>query len=203
MITVCKSTPRYYGRVATQSERRKATRGALLAAATELFSADGFEVVTIDDVANAAGVTRGAFYHHFDNKEAIFEAVFRAAELSLRDAVILAANGHGPTERLVAGCRAFVANAGRDNVRQIVLIDGPAILGWEIYKRIDEELFLAPLAAAITEIRPNDARSTCTMLARALLASVCEFSLQAAQNPRNRTATDRALVALVHALAAQ
>ena len=69
--------------MAKQAERRQATRDAIVAAAATLFGAKGFAATTIDEIAAAAGVAKGAVYHHFPNKEAVFEAVFRQTSAAL------------------------------------------------------------------------------------------------------------------------
>jgi len=63
-----------------QSERREATIAAILAAARKLFASDGFDPVSIDDIAARAGVAKGAVYHHFDSKEAIFTRVLETVQ---------------------------------------------------------------------------------------------------------------------------
>ena len=63
--------------MAKQAERREATRDAIVAAATSLFGDKGFAATPMDEIATAAGVAKGAVYHHFPSKEAVFEAVLR------------------------------------------------------------------------------------------------------------------------------
>src|SRR5258706_6256167 len=64
--------------MARQEERRAATRGAVMRAAQKLFESKGFSATTMDEIAAAAGVAKGAVYHHFPSKEELFEAVFEA-----------------------------------------------------------------------------------------------------------------------------
>jgi AcrR family transcriptional regulator len=69
--------------MATQIERRQQTRDAIIAAATTLFGDKGFGATTMDEIAAAAGVAKGAVYHHFPAKGAVFEAVLRKASKAL------------------------------------------------------------------------------------------------------------------------
>src|SRR5580700_5026506 len=78
--------------MATQAERREATRRAIIVAATDLFGSKGFAATTVDDIAAAAAVAKGAVYHYFTTKESIFEAVFEETSVELVKAVTEAAH---------------------------------------------------------------------------------------------------------------
>ena len=134
--------------MATQLERRAATVAAIQAAALELFAERGFGSASVDDIAAAAGVTKGAVYHHFETKERLFEAVFRAVEDDLYDRLIGAAPVSGTgVDLLVSGTRLFLTFCLAQDVHQIVLVDGPNVLGWKLWREIDAEHFL-PLVLA-------------------------------------------------------
>src|SRR5262249_11751677 len=93
----------------TQAERSEATRGALLDAARELFAANGFAATGRDEIAARAGVTRGALYHHFASKEALFRAVVEQLEEELAARIIAAAAKEpDPRQHLRVGCHAFL-----------------------------------------------------------------------------------------------
>jgi AcrR family transcriptional regulator len=132
----------------TQGERRAATTGAIRAAARQLFAERGFVATSIDDIARAAGVTKGGLYHHFESKERLFDVVFRSVEDDLYDRVLasLPAAGSG-VDLLVAGTRAFMELCLARDVHQIVLVDGPNVLGWKVWRQIDADHFL-PLVVA-------------------------------------------------------
>ena len=76
-----------------EAERRAATQAKVIEAALRLFGAAGFDAVTVDDIAAAAGVAKGAVYHHFKSKEALFEAVFERASADLAGQIRLARPG--------------------------------------------------------------------------------------------------------------
>jgi AcrR family transcriptional regulator len=113
------------------------TRVALVRAARKLFRR-GYEAVGTPEIAEAAGVTRGALYHHFKDKRALFAAV---VEEVARDHVVeiqrIAMTENDPVDAVIAGCRAFLASARDAETRQIYLLDAPAALGWEAWREID------------------------------------------------------------------
>lgn len=113
--------------VATQAQRREATAATVLEAAVSLFARRGYDETTIEQVAEAAGVTKCAVYYHFDGKKALFEAVFDRVHQRLADVVLTkAGQASAPVERLKQGCRTFLDCCTRDSARQVVLLDGLA-----------------------------------------------------------------------------
>jgi AcrR family transcriptional regulator len=164
----------------SQEERRRATTAALLVAGRELFGKHGYAGVSSATVAAAAGVTTGAMYHHFDHKAALFRAVLEAVEADLAAAVLQAAAGpDNPLVRLERGALAFLDAAREPYARQIVLIDGPSVLGWERWREIDSRHHLrrlrgalvAAMRAGLVERRDPDA------LAHLLMGALTEAAL--------------------------
>lgn len=87
-----------------------------------------------------AGLTRGALYHHFGNKEGLFHAVLAMVQAEIAQQVESeAAQSEDLWEQLVLGCRAFVSAAVESPNRRILLIDGPSVLGWESWRQMDQE----------------------------------------------------------------
>ena len=117
----------------TQEDRSAATRGALVAAARRLWAARGYAAVGTPEIAAEAGVTRGALYHQFADKAALFLAVADAVEADvtrrLGEAVV-AAGAADPAAALHAATDGWLAACEEPEVRQILLLDGPAVLGW-------------------------------------------------------------------------
>jgi AcrR family transcriptional regulator len=158
-----------------QQERSDATRTSLIAAATKLFGERGFSDTPTEDIVRAAGVTRGALYHHFTDKEDLFRAAFEGIEAYL---VARAADAVARSEDLkaglLAGCNEFLDACLERDVQQIALIDGPAVLGWDQLRKIDERhalgLITMGIEAAIAEgvIDPQPARPLAQMLLGAL-----------------------------------
>jgi len=167
----------------TQRERSDTTRAALVAAATELFAERGYHGTPADLVVRRAGVSSGALYHHFGDKRGLFRAAFEAVERSLAERVAAAARAGGdPWQRLELGVAEYLRACGEPEVRRIVLLDGPSVLGWEEWRAIDAAHHLRPLAAALAasmragliERRPPEP------LARVLLGGLTEAGLAAA-----------------------
>lgn len=117
-----------------------ATRAVLIKTARRLF-ADGFEAVSTPSIATAANVTRGALYHHFADKRALFTAVVSEVAAEIAEKVDSAAMVYvdDPVEAVVVGSRAFVAACDDPDVRQIFLLDAPAVLGWTAWRAIDAD----------------------------------------------------------------
>jgi AcrR family transcriptional regulator len=123
----------------TQAQRTAATRSALIGAARTLFAAQGYAGVGTEAIVQAAGVTRGAMYHQFADKQDLFAAVFEAveAELTARiDAVVSESGRSDPVELMHLGAAAWLDGCADPEVHRIVLIDAPAALGWERWREI-------------------------------------------------------------------
>jgi AcrR family transcriptional regulator len=123
----------------TQAERSAATRDALIAGARPLFAARGYADVGTEEIVHAAGVTRGALYHHFADKTELFAAVFEAVEIEVTsrvDAMVSAVGERPPPELMRYGARAWLEACAEPEVQRIVLLDAPAVLGWERWREI-------------------------------------------------------------------
>jgi AcrR family transcriptional regulator len=135
-----------------QAERSDATRAALVAAATPLFASRGFAGVGTEEIVRAAGVTRGALYHHFAGKTELFAAVAETTEARLveRIAASAIATASDPLSALRAGAAAMLDEAARDEaVRRIVLSDAPSVLGWEAWREILQRYGLGLIQATL------------------------------------------------------
>jgi AcrR family transcriptional regulator len=123
----------------SQVERSAATRADLVQAARALFAEHGFAGVGTETIAAAAGVTRGALYHQFAGKTKLFEAVYEAIEEDLAQGLtglIAAAGVSDPIDVMRLGADAWLDACGEQEVQQIVLLDGPAVLGWARWREI-------------------------------------------------------------------
>lgn len=126
--------------MALRAEKAEATKARLIEVAGELFGERGYDNVPIEEVLERTGVSKGALYHHFPSKEALFEAVYRTGEqMCLVEIANAAKNETDPLQMLRVGCHAWLDMVMDPHVRQIALIDGPAVLGWERWRQIDEE----------------------------------------------------------------
>jgi AcrR family transcriptional regulator len=113
------------------------TRAALLEAGRRLFGSRGFADTSLDDIVAAAGVTKGALYHHFAGKEALFQAVYEQVNREITESVAPSFMESDPWDALVAGCMATLDAHLDPAVRQIVLFDGRSVIGWEAAREID------------------------------------------------------------------
>ena len=123
----------------TQVDRSAATRTALIDAARPLFAEHGYGGVGTETIVRAAGVTRGALYHQFADKTELFAAVFEAVEedIGARIGKVVAASGStDPIEAMRTGAAAWLDACAEPEVQQIVLLDAPAVLGWERWREI-------------------------------------------------------------------
>jgi len=114
------------------------TKARLVAVAREMFGRSGHSGVAMQDVCAQAEVTRGALYHHFPGKDGLFRAVCEQVATDVTGRVAAAAQARPDAwSRLVAGCRAFLEVSAEDDVRQILLTDGPSVLGWAQLRELD------------------------------------------------------------------
>jgi AcrR family transcriptional regulator len=133
-----------------RAEQVAQTRAALIAAGRRLFGRQGFAATSVDDLAREARVTTGALYHHFPNKTKLFEAVFEQAHTELMEASVQAAMGApDEVELLGRGFEAFLDSAQQPELRQIVIVDAPAVLGLARFTELDEQYAFTEIMYAL------------------------------------------------------
>jgi len=166
--------------MATQAERRERTRAAIVKAAKRTFGERGFAATTMDDIAAGARVAKGALYHHFTTKEALFEAVFEQTSLELvSDLDRISRAERDPLAAMAAGTQGYFAACSKGPTGQIILRDGPAVLGWERWREIDAKHFGGkfPRALAAAMDAGVIAKQPIEPLARLLLGAVTEAAV--------------------------
>jgi AcrR family transcriptional regulator len=181
------------------------TVAAVLDAASELFGSAGFSGVSIDDVALACGRTKGAIYHHFATKEALFEEVFRLEQRRIADVVVAAATSTDPAMALAEALTAYIEEiATNPRAARITLLDAPTVMGFERWRRCDD----GPFRAMLTDTLAVMARSgqldsldaDLEALADAILGAVTENALVVATSPNPKALSEpraRACAALI------
>lgn len=134
------------------------TAQEIIDSATALFASHGFADVSVDDVARASGVTRGAVYHHYRNKAGLFGAVANNLQARVAAAVVDNAEraGENPGEQLRAGCHAFIDAITIAPAIRILLIDGPTVVGWEQWRQFDAENSVVHLRDALAAVGVED-----------------------------------------------
>ncbi len=169
-----------------QEARSRSTRAKLIRSARVLFARKGYAGTGTEEIVRRAGVTRGALYHQFPTKEDLFLAVYEQVEQELTAGVIESLGGMGsPLAELRAGTRAFLQACTAPEVQRIVLIDGPAVLGWERWREVAERYGLGlvetVIAAAIEagEIEPL----AVAPLAHLLMGALDEAALLVVRDP--------------------
>jgi len=185
----------------TQEQRSAATQHALQTAARRLWGARGYADVGTPEIAEAAGVTRGAMYHQYADKTALFVAVIEAVEAEVMErlqSIVLEAQPKSPAEALRIAADAWLDIASEPDVRQLVLLDAPNVLGWNRFREISqryaygmtEQLLSAAIEAG--EIQPLPVRTLGTVMLGALdEAAMC---LAGAEDPVQEKANVRAVV---------
>src|SRR3954453_7780436 len=198
-------TPEAPGR---REAEARATREALIAAALDLFTERGYAAVGTEEIVARAKVTRGALYHHFDDKRDLFRAVFERVESDLMERIgATMQSADDPYELMVGGMRAFLDACEEPAVKQISLTDAPAVLGWEEWREIDNRhglgLTRAALEGAVSAgvLRPIAVDPMAHLLVAAL--SEAAFVIAHARQPRKaRAEVEEALLQLVEGLRA-
>ena len=172
-------------RPTTKAGQTEATTAALITAARELFADRGYADVGTEEIVQRAGVTRGALYHHFkDGKEELFRAVLVQLSAELVRQVVAVANRSGdPWQELVVGCEAFLDACARPDVQRIMLVDGPSVLGWDVWREIDQGYALGALEAAIQNAMDAGVLSAApaNAVAHVLLGALDEAAMVAAR----------------------
>jgi AcrR family transcriptional regulator len=123
----------------TQADRSAATQDALVRAARPLFAQAGFGGVSTEAIVRAARVSRGAMYHQFKDKTALFEAVFEAVERDVTTRLAMTVADAGETDPIALmelGAHAWLDVCAEPEVQRIVLLDAPAVLGWERWREL-------------------------------------------------------------------
>ena len=129
-----------------QAERSAATRQALVRVARRLFAKLGYGAAATEEIVRQARVTRGALYHHFRDKQDLFLAVLDQEQRRLATAAAAAATAErDPWRAMTAGTAAFLDGCLDPAVQQIVIIDGPAVLGPERWRELDQSYYLGSL----------------------------------------------------------
>ena len=189
----------------TNAEWSAETRNSLLATAQHAFEVEGYADTSIERVASAAHLTKGAVYHHYTDKRALFQAVFEVVEEELVAAIErVALSQPSPFDGVVTGCEAFLDAVLQERVARIVLIDGPRVLGWKAWRKIDADTggrsLRQGLQAAMKarQIVRLDTDALTTLISGALN----EAALMCAEvpSPLRRKAVSKSLKRLLHGL---
>jgi AcrR family transcriptional regulator len=172
-----------------QAQRSAAATKAILIAARKLFARHGYAEVSIDQIAQQAGYAKGAFYHHFDSKQQVFEQVLDDIQAQL--AVLVADRAQNapalPLPRALAlNIHDYLEGAIRPSVRRILLVDGPRVLGWRRWREIDNKHFSEVVRAGVIALMSEKASpAQIASATRLMLGAITEAALSSgtAENP--------------------
>jgi AcrR family transcriptional regulator len=177
----------------------RATRGQLIDVATRLFTEHGYEGTSVEAVLATAGVSRGALYHHFAGKEALFEAVVMAVNqrvtTELRQQIGAVTD---PVAALRTAAVAWISLARDPVVQRVVLVDAPSVLGWDRWRALDDGSTLGAMRAMLQ--MASDAGHLPAGLvepfAHMILAALDEYALVIARAPDPAVAVEEGRVAV-------
>jgi len=158
------------------------------------FSEHGYAAASVDDIANAAGVTRGAVYHHYTSKPLLFAAVAVAQQEFVADAIVTATADSAPDAALRDGSHAFLDAITQGAAARVLLVDGPAVLSWEDWRRFDAEGPAVTLHEGLAEA--GIAPALRDALTAALSGAMNELALWLSERPTDAAARAQAHDAL-------
>ncbi len=172
--------------------------------AQDLFTTRGYAGTSLDAVVAAADVTKGALYHHYSGKRALFSAVFEctdaAAAARMKERIAAYAD---PWERASAGVRGFLSECREPTFRQVVAQDAPGVLGPDRLREWDSHSTYGVVYRTVQGVLqphdvPGDAVTTCARVCYGAMAAV---GLSASQDTEPRAANRRAETVIVTLLA--
>lgn len=171
-----------------RDEHAEETRLALLAAAQTRFASAGFQASSIEEIARSARVTRGAFYHHFADKRAMFDAVVVSLQQDAVRKIEERTLGMADLwDRLMAGVDAYLDLTQSPAYLRIVVVEGPGVLGPARYREIDDAHPVGLVIASLKALKKRGllASSDPELLARMVSAMACEAAtlMAGADNP--------------------
>jgi AcrR family transcriptional regulator len=175
----------------TKLEKAASTKAKIISVARRLFATRGYDGTSTEAVLEESRVSRGALYHHFKNKEALFAEVMEAVETDITAATANARrNATDPVEALQQAFNTFLDLACETEVRQIILIDAHSVLGWQKWREIEERYGLGRLKLALKLIASTGRihEDMVDVFAHILLASLIEVAFIVSRSPDPRAA---------------
>jgi AcrR family transcriptional regulator len=163
-----------------RDEYTEATRQALLAAGRESFAREGYQAAGLETISRAARVTRGAFYHHFEDKKALFDGVVVAMQVEATAKVEAGARAQRKIwDRLSAGIDAYLDVCLEPAYGRIVVQEAPAVLGNTRYRQIEEAYPMALLTATLNALKRQGELDfeDIELLSRMVDAMICKLAL--------------------------
>ncbi|MET3508087.1 TetR/AcrR family transcriptional regulator [Halalkalibacter oceani] len=176
----------------------------MTAIARKLFAEKGYTNIALEEIVQEAGLTRGALYHHFNNKKGLFLAVFEEVQRDIaRQIETEAMKSTDLWEQLLLGCHAFVVSASEAHNHRILLVDGPAILGWDTFRKMDQQHSMKSLMEHLELLQKQGMIKPIAIeaMTHCLSGAMNEAALWVAEHPDHQQAVDQvmdSLRALLH-----
>ncbi|WP_130860667.1 TetR/AcrR family transcriptional regulator [Gracilibacillus phocaeensis] len=167
------------------------------------FTEYGYANVSLEEIVTEAGLTRGALYHHFRNKKGLFLAVFEAVQKEVGGYVeAAAAKSNNSWDQLINGCQAFLEGAVESHNQRILLIDGPAVLGWDTFREMDEKYSMHSLKEQLQLMREQHVIKSVSVeaMTHCLSGAMNEAVLWIADHLDQKNVIEEAMLVLRHLL---
>jgi len=187
----------------TKTARTAATKTKLEQIARELFAERGFEAVSSEELVARADVTRGALYHHYDGKQGLFAAVVDTVMRELHAELVReTAAMTDPLLALEQGIGVFLKACSEPSLQRILLIDTPAVLGWQKWREMDARYGLGLVRQALSAAMEMQLlqRRDVDVMAHLLLGALTEAAMVIARAPnpaKARKAAERTLASVI------
>lgn len=123
-----------------RADYSESTKQALVDSATDLFTKHGYAATSLDAIVKRARVTKGALYHHFSGKQALFEAAFNQVETKTMAQLTKAIDGDGsPWERALDGVQEYIKVCLDPTYQRLVIREAPVVMGIERWREAEEQ----------------------------------------------------------------
>lgn len=185
----------------SNKERSESMRQSLMDAARKLFVEKGYAETTTPDIVASAGVTRGALYHHFEDKKALLRAVIEREAAEVSASIELHSRVPGSARAtILEGTRAYFDAMAYPGRTRLLLLDGPAVLGIEAMRAIDEQTAEASLTAGLKELLSEAGNGGKAEILAMLLSSAFDRASLAIEAGTDRQQCEAAISALIDGL---
>jgi AcrR family transcriptional regulator len=176
----------------TNAQRTAETKASLLAAARKLFARNGFAATSTEAILEAAGVTRGALYHHYKEKADLFADVCAAMHGEAAAAILEAADAaKEPFAALERGCEAWIDYMARPDARRLLVIEAPTVLGWERWNEMDAQGFASLTEGVREAMAAGELKTMPAEELAVLLNGAMNFGVMWAGHGRDKTRLTR------------
>jgi AcrR family transcriptional regulator len=187
----------------TKAAQREATTKRLLEIARQQFTTHGYAQTATEAIVEEAGVTRGALYHHFGSKDGLFKAVVEVVQQDVAARIEEAVSKtNDPWQQLLIGCKTFLSASMDADIQQIMLVDAPAVLGFETWREIDSQNSMRLLQENIRQLADKKTIQTPSVEAftHLLSGAMNEAALWVARSGNPKKALVEATETLEHLL---